>query len=323
MTFYNSKFNWMRKFRYFPTLMLIALLLPVSSCQTVEKTTKSLERTGRKVVRPFTMADRDLKRMVGLFDFQNKSLRESRDFQKVFRKGLPEYMARECEDIIISTADSDSGFGLLGKPPRMDSGQIDNFALAVVGRRLGLNAIVVGVLENIRILDELRGILWAKDTTHLVQVFIRVQVFDSATATKILDQTFDRRIEIDELEYDLINNSRAIKLPELSETLHKLLVDIGDNICWAVESLPWIGFLTHIDGEQFIISSGIAVGLQVGDVLTVYDSSKIINGVGGQRFFLPGLKTGEIKIVTISENSAQAERVSGENIQAGSTVRRK
>jgi aconitate hydratase 2/2-methylisocitrate dehydratase len=78
-----------------------------------------------------------------------------------------------------------------------------------------------------------------------------------------------------------------------------------------------------IRGEQFIISSGITVGLQVGDVLAVYDSSKIINGVGGQRFFLPGLKTGEIKIVTISENSAQAERVSGEKIKAGSTVRKK
>ena len=323
MTFYHCKFIWARNFPGFTVLTLSALLLSVISCHTVEKTTRGLERTGRKVIRPFTMADSDLKRMVGLFDFQNTSLRETRDFQRVFHKGLPEYLEGQCDGIIVSAAGSGNGLELLGEPPRLASGQVDNFALAIIGRRLGLNAIVVGTLEDIRVLDELRGVLWAKDTQHLVQVFIRVEVFDSATATKILDQTFDRRIKIDELEYDLIKNSRTIKLPELNETLHQLLVDIGDNICWTVESLPWIGFLTRIDGQRYIISFGSAVGLQAGDVLEVFDSSKIINGVDGQRFFMPGLKTGEIKIVTISENSAQAERLSGERISAGSTVRKK
>ena len=323
MTFYHCKSSWMRKLRGFTVLMLSISLLPVVGCQTVEETTRGLERTRHKVVQTFTMSDKDLKRIVGLFDFQNKSLRESRDFQMVFHKGLPEYLESHCDGIIVSAAGGGNGLGLLGEPPRLDSGQVDNFALAVVGRRLGLNTIVVGTLEDIRVLDELRGVLWAKDTQHLVQVFIRVEVFDNATATKVLDQTFERRIKIEELEYDLIKNSRTIKLPQLNETLHRLLGDIGDNICWAVESLPWIGFLTRIDGQRYIISSGSKVGLQVGDVLEVYDSSKIIKGVGGQRFFMPGLKTGEIKIMTISENSAQAERLSGEQIKAGSTVRKK
>jgi hypothetical protein len=323
MTFYHCKSGWVKKLRNFTVLVLSIFLLPVISCQTVEKTTKGLERTRHKVVRTFTMADKELKRTVGLFDFQNKSLRESRDFQMVFHKGLPEYLESQCDGIIVSAAGSDNALGLFKEPPRLASGQVDNFALTVVGRRLGLNTMVVGTLEDIRVLDELRGVLWAKDTQHLVQVFIRVEVFDSATATKVLDQTFERRLKIDELEYDLIKNSRTIKLPELNETLHRLLGDIGDNICWAIESLPWIGFLTRIDGQRHIISSGSRVGLQVGDVLEVYDSSKIINGVGGQRFFMPGSKTGEIKIVTISENSAQAERVSGEKIKAGSTVRKK
>ncbi len=323
MIYYRRKSSWIIKLPCFAALALSALLLSVLGCQTVEKTARGLERTGRKAVRPFTMDDRELKRVVGLFDFQNRSLRESRDFQMVFHKGLPEYLEGNCDGILVSAAGSGSGFGLLKEPPRLASGQVDNFALAVIGRRLGLNAIVVGSLDDIRLLDELRGMLWAKDTQHLVQVFIRVEVFDSATATKILDETFERRIKVDELEYDLIKDNRTIKLPELNETLHQLLVDIGDNICWAVESLPWIGFLTRIDGQRFVISSGSRVGLKIGDVLEVYDSSKIIKGVGGQRFFIPGLKTGELKIVAISENSAQAERVSGEQIKAGSTVRKK
>jgi len=305
--------------RRWMVFLLLGAALVSGNCSVRQ----TMERTRHKVARTLTLGGSHLKKKVGLFDFQNRSLRESRDFQKVFHKGLPAYLEKECTDIIVSAPGGAAGLAVLGEPPRLASGEVDNYALAVVGRRLGLNAIVVGSLEDIRVMDELRGILWAKDTQHLIQVYIRVQVFDDATATKIMDRTFERRIQIDELEYNLISSSRSIKLPELNETLHNLLVDIGDNICWSIESLPWVGFLTRIDGQRYIISSGSGVGLKVGDILQVFDSSKTIKGVGGQRFFLPGPKIGEIKIVAVSENSAQAERLSGENIKAGSTVRKK
>ena len=186
-----------------------------------------------------------------------------------------------------------------------------------------MNAIVTGSLEDIRIKDELKGILWTKDTHHFVQVFIRVEVLDTRTGTKILDGTFDRSIEIEDLEYQMIRESSKLKLPELNETLNKLLTDIGDNICDAVKDQPWTGYITKIDGDKFIISAGTRVGLQPGDILEVYDSSRIIEGVGGQRFFTPGLKTGEIEIINITEDRMEATLVSGEDIKEGSTVQRK
>ncbi len=112
------------------------------------------------------------------------------------------------------------------------------------------------------IIDELQGMLWTKDTQHLVQVFIRVEVFDTRTATKILDHTFDRRIEIDDLEYRMIQESEQIKLPELNETLNQLLTDIGDSICDAVRDQPWSGYITEIDGDRYVIPSGTEVGLE-------------------------------------------------------------
>jgi hypothetical protein len=48
-----------------------------------------------------------------------------------------------------------------------------------------------------------------------------------------------------------------------------------------------------------------------------------MEGVGGQRFFIPGLKIGIIEIVTISEDRLEAKLVSGKGIKKGSTVRRK
>jgi hypothetical protein len=289
----------------------------------VEKTTKTVTRTTRDISRKIVLSDEDLKRKVGIFNFENNTLQKTQNFQEIFHKGLPEYLNDQCPGIILLNPASGGLLNALKEPPKLKSGLIDGYALAVLGRQLGLNAVVTGSLEDIRVIGELKGILWTKDTQHLVLIFIRVGVFDTRTGTKILDNTFDRRIEIDDLEYRLIQESEEIKLPMLNETLNRLLTDVGDSICDAIRDQPWDGYITKIDGDRYVIPSGIEVGLESGDILEVFDSSRIMEGIGGQRFFIPGLKIGEIEIVAITEDRLEAKLVSGENIKKGSTVRRK
>jgi len=290
---------------------------------TVEKTTKTIKRTTRSITRTITLDDQDLTRKVGIFNFENNSLRENWEFQNIFHKGLPEYINTTCGGVLVEAPQPGSLLDVLKKPPKLATGITDNYSLAVLGRQLGLNAIVTGSLEDIRIMDELRGVWITKDTHHLLQVFIRVEINDTRTATKLLDNTFERRIEIDDIEYQLIQESDKIDLPQLNETLNKLLSDVGDSICDTIKDQPWTGFITKTDGDKFFISSGSDIGLKLGNILEVFDSSRIIEGVGGQRFFTPGLKIGEIEIVAINENKSEARHVEGDGIMAGSTVRRK
>jgi hypothetical protein len=310
--------------------ILAALLGGALSCSvpqpietTVEETTKTIKRTTRNITRAITLDDRDLMRSIGIFNFENHSLRESGDFQKVFHKGLPEYINDACPGVLVSEPEAGSLLNIIKKPPRLETGIIDNYTLAVLGRQFGLNAIVTGSLEDIRIMDELRGVWITKDTHHIVQVFIRVEISDTRTATKMLDETFKRQIEIDDIEYQIIQENDKIELPQLNETLSTLLRDVGDSICDTIRDEPWTGYITKREGEKFIISSGTRTGLKLGDILEVYDSSRIIEGIGGQRFFTPGLKIGEIEIVAITENKSDATLVEGGGIVAGSTVRRK
>jgi len=258
-----------------------------------------------------------------MFNFENNTLQKTQNFQEIFHKGLPEYLIDQCPGILLLNPAAGGLLKALKEPPKLKSGLIDGYALTILGRQLGLNAVVTGSLEDIRIIDELQGVLWAKDTQHLLQVFIRVEVFDTRTATKILDDTFDRQIEIDDLEYRMIQESEQIKLPELNETLNRLLTDVGESICDAIRDQPWDGFITEIDSDRYVIPSGTEVGLEPGDILEVFDGSRIMEGVGGQHFFIPGLKIGEIEIVAITEDRLEAKLVSGEDIQKGSTVRRK
>ena len=64
------------------------------------------------------------------------------------------------------------------------------------------------------------------------------------------------------------------------------------------------------------------MGLKPGDILDVYYSGKTIEGAEGRLFFIPGLKTGEIKITTVHPDRAEAVLFSGNAIQAGSSVKR-
>jgi len=327
MTLYNS--NQISIYSRFFTVawILLTVLTNVIGCSTtqtvVEKTTKTVTRTTRNISRKIVLSDEDLKRKVGIFNFENNTLQATQNFQEIFHQGLPEYLNDHCPGIILMDPAASGLLNALKEPPKLKSGLIDGYALTALGRQLGLNALVTGSLEDVRFIDELQGVLWTKDTQHLVQVFIRVEVFDTRTATKILDNTFDRRIEIDDLEYQMIQESDQIRLPELNETLHRLLTDIGDSICDAIRDQPWDGYITQIDEDRYVIPSGTQVGLEPGDVLEVYDSSRIMEAIGGQRFFIPGLKIGEIEIVTITEDRLEAKLISGSDIKIGSTVRRK
>jgi hypothetical protein len=311
-------------------LFLLVFSFAFSGCtvtrkveETVEKTTKTVTDTTRTLTRRWRLSDEDLLRKVGIINFKNNSLRSTTEFQNIFHKGLPDYMNENCGGILVDDPETGSLLALVKEPPKLKSGHLDNYSLAIIGRQIGLNAIVTGSLEDIRIIDELQGILWTKDTHHFVEVIVRVEVNDIRTATKLLDHTFTREIEIEDLDYEMIKQSDRIRLPELSKTLSKLLADVADEICHTVKDQPWTGFITKAGDEQFTISSGSQIGLEVGDILEVYDSSRIIEGVGGQRFFTPGLQIGEIEIVNITDKKSEARLVSGKNIIKGSTVRRK
>ena len=330
MTPHNIKSGQFRYLIITSILILVVCLLVFIGCtitrkveQTVATTTKTVKNTTRTITRAFKLSDEDLKRKVGIINFENNSLRASADFATIFHRGLPEYMNEHCEGILVDEPGTGGLLALVKEPPKLKSGHLDNYSLALIGRQTGHNAIVTGSLEDIRINDELQGIWWTKDTHYFVEVSIRVEVNDTRTATKLLDYTFVREIEIEDLDYRMIQQSDRIRFPELNDTLRKLLADIGSEICYTVKDQPWTGFITKAEEDRYTISSGSEIGLKQGDILEVFDSSRIIEGVGGQRFFTPGLQIGEIEIVNITRNTSEARLVSGKDILKGSTVRRK
>lgn len=300
-------------------LFLLLFLVSMTGCSTYT----SIEKSTKKMVRDFRAPESDLKKRIGIAFFENKTTFADKGLEGKFIEDLTGTIRSSCPDILLEKP-GDPGYpDDLSRVPRKAFGWIDNFDLAKTGRRLGLNSIVAGTLINITPNNKKKGIWWLKDTHYYVQVQITVQVYDTETGAKLLDESFMHEIEIDEWDLESIHVDSEIKMLVLDEAFKIIADHMGEKICNAVVLQPWTGFITSIDADRIMINSGGKIGLKTGDLFEVFDSSGIFEGVGGQRFFIPGLKVGEIKITAVYPDTAEAVLVSGRDIRSGFSIRPK
>ena len=153
---------------------------------------------------------------------------------------------------------------------------------------------------------------------------MEVEAYDPETGTKIIDKSFVNRVKVNEAEFDYVKAKDEKGLNIITKALNDLIPDISDQIGDILKIQSWKGFVVAVASDsRVVISSGSQSGLIAGDILEVFDTGNSISGIGGHRFFIPGLKTGEIKITSVNPKSAEAKIVSGSDIKPGSTVRLK
>ncbi|MEJ2099718.1 MAG: hypothetical protein P8X68_07045 [Desulfobacterales bacterium] len=315
----------MRRFNFFAfwALLIGALYVFPASCSyrgTIDKTTRTVTETTQKIRRTIRFSDDDLKRIAVLASFENRSLYQDEDFAQRFRAGIPEYLNKKCDSVAVLDPGVGEDFKLLKDLPRLPSGEVDNFALAENARALGINAVIIGSLDDIGLVNETEGLIF-KEHAHFIQILVRIEVYDTETGTKIVDDSFNRRVQVDQLDYDMMRSEGKLKLSDLDQTLNDLLGEMGERICWAIEDQPWNGFITSIAGNKVVLSAGSNVGLKPGDEFEVFDNSRIIKGRDGQRFLVHGPKKGRIRIVAVQPHASEATAVSNKGIKTGNSVR--
>ena len=286
----------------------------------------NMKKSTRRIIRDYKAPDGDLKKRVGIAFFENKTTFVGKGLEENVISDLMETMKASCQDILMLGPDDPDYPDCLVKLPRQASGLIDNFNLAKTGRELGLNAVVSGAIIEITNHKEPRGILWFKDIHNYVQVQVMTEVYDTQTGAKFLDINCTHKIEDEELlyeddsYYDSINQPGEISTHIINDALKSIAAELGEQICEALVLQPWKGYITETFAEKVVISSGEKVGIGPGDIFDVYNCNDIVRGAEKHRFFIPGLKTGEIKITTVYPDHAEGILSSGQNIQAGCSI---
>lgn len=279
--------------------------------------------SGCATTRGVTGAGGGLKKKVAITVFENRTRTASDELRESFNRQLSAKLTRACSDTLLVTPEEKTFPDYLKKLPRLSSGLIDNFAFATTGRKYGFNAIVTGNLLDIKIDEEAYGFWWFKGSRPYVELLVGVEVLDTETGAKILDERFSRKIKIRSEEFESLRSKETRALPILTKPLQQIVDDMGASICDAVNGQAWKGYIISVSTDKVILSSDKDTGLVPGDVLEVYDSGNTTSGYAGQQFFLPGLKIGEIRITAVYPNRSEAVVVAGTNIREGCSVKRK
>jgi len=297
-------------------VIFLTLITGCSTVTTIKKATKGM-------IHNISAPDDNLTKKIGITLFENKTLSPDQQFDKNFVDYLAANIEEECSGILMMQPADAEHPDYLRKPPKEVSGRIDNLQLAITGRNLGLNAIVTGALISISSNQKKKGLLWFEDTYEYVQVQVAITVYDTETGAKILDENFIHEVEVEEFDFEELGKNSQANAIIFKEAFKQVASSTSEAVCDAVKFQPWRGFLTAVNGNKIIISSGNRVGLKQGDILEVYNISNVFQGAQGQRFFVPGLKTGEVEITAVSADKAEAVVVSGDKIKPGSSVRPK
>jgi len=288
---------------------LMAVFLAIG-CATTKKITEDIGSGGKA-----------LKKKIAFLPTVNKTGFGGKDFQKFARAHLNTFLKRFCDDLII--IDSRKTSNLLEEIPRLASGQLDNLALAQVGRSLGLNTLLEKSLSEISFVEDQRGAWGFRNTCVLVQISVYVRGYDVETGAVLFDEVFHNEVVLSEGESEEKNETSGYDKGTADRVLAKITPEISKRICYHLDNEHWKGYVTSVSENTFTISAGKDVGLAVGDVLEVMGASEAIKGQGGQFYLVSGFKIGELRITRVHRNQAEAIGILGSDLQKSSCVKLK
>jgi len=297
-------------------LVLVFLLMwALAGCSAAKKTADAVVETSSDLVDWVLPGGRpELRQTVVLIGVESSLPSVQAGFADHFRQALPGFLKKDCAEVVIDEAES------VKTPPRLPSGLLDGYALAVLGRQRGVNFFLIGTLVDVRVKDELKGFWLWKDTRYTIQTVVRLELVDSATGAKILDDTSRTETEIDSLKYEEIEQFKNIPLADLTSSITTLFRKGGKLVCTAMHSLPWQGFVVAAERGRITLSAGSRAGLSGGRMLEVFNIGPVFTSKDGQRFLSVGEKVGEATLTTVAENRAEAAFGGWERLKEGGTV---
>jgi len=278
-------------------------------------------RTTRRIAFDLKSPDAHLKKQIGIAYLKNHTTFGDVGLNTFFERELITHLKEEGPNLLIKKPGDREFPAAIFEPVLMANGQIDNLALAQAGRQIGLNAVLVCTLYDVRQEQETTGMLWFKGTRAFIYVQVLTEVFDTLTGAKILDEGYIREIELSKERSTLMRDDLTLTTSTIMEGLTKLIPDMSEDIIDVVLTKPWRGFIRATSGSKVFISSGRRAGVRKEDLFEVNQGDRILAGTDGQRFFLPSGPYAKLKVTTVFPEWSETVTLEGGPVTLGSYLR--
>ena len=298
-------------------VILAALLLLAAACSSSSSRSGPVE-PGRQ---PDPGPGAGLQKRIGVAPFQLRTRHTDPYSRELMQSYVLSAIRSECPGIVFVQPGDEEYPSVLRDLPRLESGDLDNLQAAIAGRQLGLTAVMVGSLTSVGAEEKDWGIWLLKQNRHYVRVQVQLEIYDTETATKLVDKAAAREVRIDAADADMIEQKDLVDSGFVEEVLEIIADKVDEEICEAIADQQWKSFVLSADPQELWIASGSRSGLRPGRMLEVFDSNTIMEGYGGHKYFKPGPKVAEIELVEVEPHRSKAVVRTGGGIQPLSTVK--
>lgn len=276
--------------------------------------------TTKKIKNDIMGADRVLKKKIVFLPSVNKTGFGGKDLETAASLRLKIAVAANCEGLIIN--DSKKIREAFSEIPRLDSGDIDNLALAERGRIHGVNAVLEQTISVVEFGREKRGIWGFREDIPLLYAVFRIRIYDIETTATYLDEVFRQELELSEGPHGLEESSANRYYETYGRTLlDRVIPTISYHVCDRLREMPWSGFVIDNTNDIYVLSAGRDVGLVEGDVLEVFDMGEPLQGFRDRVYLMAGPKIGEMRITRVKESQSEAVGISGSGFEKSCCVR--
>jgi hypothetical protein len=302
-----------------PVLILLLAMALLCGCGTYSNMKKS---TG-KMVRDFKAPDTDLKKTVFRTGLNNQVAAAQQDMGAVIEIRYLETLPQSCPNIFLTGSENSEASQALNLLFQKSVGPAESLALIKIGKQLGISAVVSSRFSAIAVRQQDSGFLWFRKKLPFAWVSATTEIYDTETGAKYLDETFTRELKLNDETAESIQKGNVSSVPAVEKAVFEIIQEMADSVCDVLIRKPWKGYVVKVSEETLTLSSGSRSGLSAGRVLKVYEPGQRIQGSEGQTFLLPGKKIGEIRITTVSSDSAEAVAISGGGFQVDNVVKTK
>ncbi len=194
--------------------------------------------------------------------------------------------------------------------PSTGTGRLDNMALAQAARLDGFQALVMASLDALVPQSEKEGMFWWRKDRFYLLACLRAEIFDPVTAAKPICVTKEIKIKIEQEDFDFFKN-QDWRLPEaVQQIIVKQAKAVTKRIAKALDRLQWQITVTAVSDGRAVLPAGSRAGVQTGDRMAVFGVHRVVTGVDGEAFVVPGYRKGTVEVEKVEPDYCEV-KISG------------
>ncbi|QDK37854.1 hypothetical protein [Bdellovibrio sp. NC01] len=283
-------------------VLSLLLVLAFAGCVTTDRTNPTMKRDIRDDNQMSRKEDSSPRKRLMVLPFLDTSTQRPQEFRDRARSAFIQDLNRSGDVIALDSKELN-----LDLSKMMENGQYKLADVAKAAKALGVNAVLEGKINDIRIKRKSDNVGIVRHLTSVFEVVAQVRVVTTRTGNEVfntvktvtLEEQGVRVAERVETDKYLQNN------PEMIEVLVKdAFLDFTPQVLGSIEKVAWEGRIAAINGDRIYLNVGKISGLQMGDLLKVMeDGDDVYDPESGTHIGrVPGRLKGTLEVISYFGN---------------------